>query len=402
MDSGALQQKTEPTEPTKIWTKPFVSLFFANLAFNLGMAMSNSLISVYANSLGATASTIGILMATFTVSSVLLRLVSSPIMDTYNRKYIVVFAALTLAIAFFGFSLSKNVPTMILFRLLQGTGMAFGNACCLAMVSEILPKDRYSSGIGYFSLALTMCLAAGPAIGITLASWVGYNMAFATNAVIMLLSAFLTIQIKSDFKRVKKLKLTVNNILAREAFLPSFMMLLLTTGNGTVSSFLIIFAGNRGIASSISLYFVTNALVMLIARPLVGKLIDRIGVVKVIVPAFLCNVLSFILIASAHTLPAFLLAAAVSALGQGSCQPAMMALSMKSVPVQRRGVASSTNYIGMDLGSLIGPVLAGNVAQAFGFVTMWHVMIAPFVVGLASMLLFRKSFTRIEKNFAQK
>ena len=390
-------------EPTKIWNRTFISLFFANLAFNLGLSMSNSLISVYVNSMGAADSTIGMVMASFTISSILMRLVSSPIMDTYNRKYIVVCAATTLAVAFFGFSISKDIPTLMAFRLLQGAGMAFGNACCLAMVSEALPKDKYNSGIGYYSLAQVMCQAVGPMVGLTLSGIpsIGYSGTFAINGGVMLLAAFLALMIKVNFKRTKKLKISFNNIIAKEALLPTAMMFLLATGGGAVGSFLIIFAKAQGITTNIGLYFTTSAVMMLITRPFVGRLIDKFGIVNVLVPALFCNVLSFVIISYSTSMLGFLLAAVISAFGQGACQPAIMALSMKTVTNDRRGAASSTNYIGMDMGVMVGPVVAGNVAEAFGYVAMWRIMTIPFFVGMAFMLIFRKVFSGIEKKFAQ-
>ena len=393
------EQAVTRQEPQKIWNKMFISLFFTNLALNMGMFMSSSLLSVYINSLGAQASTIGMVMGAFTISSISLRLVSAPVMDTYNRKYIVGFASVLLATAFFGFSMSKNIPGLVLFRVVQGAGMAFGNACCLAMVSETLPRDKYSRGLGYYSLAQTMCQATGPLVGLTLAGWVGYSMTFAITAVVMLVSALLAFQIKNEFKQTKKLKLTFNNIFAKEALLPASIIFVLVIGGSAVNSFVVIFAGNQGVTSNIGLYFTTTAAMMLITRPLVGKLTDRFGIVKILIPALLCNVLSFFIISGSSTLISFLLAALISAFGQGACHPAMLALSMKSVPNDRRGAASSTNYIGQDLGVMAGPVIAGNIAQAFGYVTMWHVMTIPFVLGMVLVFVCRHRISRIEKNF---
>ena len=400
MNSESLESALDPQGPSKIWTKMFISLFFTNLAFNLGLAMSNSLLSVYVDSLGASPFAIGMVMGTFTISSVLLRLISAPIMDTYNRKYIVVFAALLLAVAFYGFSISRTIPALLGFRLVQGAGMAFGNACCLAMVSEAVPKDKYSSGIGYYSLAQTICQAIGPSVGLQLIGWIGFSATFTFNAVTMLVSAFLALQLKTEFKQTKKLKLTFNSIIAMEAVLPAIIIFALSMGNSAVNSFLIIFAGQRGVSANIGLYFTTTAGMMLLSRPLVGRLTDRFGTVKVLIPALFCNVLSYFIISASSTLWGFLIAAFISAFGQGACQPVIMALSMKVVPNDRRGAAISTNYIGMDLGALAGPVLAGNIAQAVGYAPMWRIMSFPFFIGMALILMFRSAVANIEKKFA--
>ena len=399
MNSESLEQPAEQQGPTKIWNKVFISLFFTSMAFNLGMSMSNSLLSVYVDSLGASASSVGMVMGTFTISSVALRFISAPIMDTYNRKHIVAFAAILVSIAFYGFSMSSDVPTLMAFRLVQGAGMAFGNACCMAMVSEAIPRDKYGSGIGYYSLAQTICQAVGPQVGLTLAAWTNYNIVFIVTGSTMLISVVLAMQIKVDFKRTKKLKMSLNNIIAKESVLPAALMFLLAMGGGVVGSFLIIFSGKQGAESNIGLYFTTTAIVMLVTRPLVGKLVDKYGATKIVIPALFFNGLSLFVISCSKSLLGFLIAAVIAAVGRGAAQPAFMSLSMKSVPSDRRGAASSTNYIGLDLGGLVGPVIAGNIIEAFDYVAMWRVMIVPSVVGMVLMYATRRIIARIEKNF---
>jgi MFS family permease len=95
----------------------------------------------------------------------------------------------------------------------------------------------------------------------------------------------------------------------------------------------------------------------------------------------------------------FLVAAAGNAFGFGAVQPALQSLVMKSVPPERRGSASSTNYIGMDSATLVGPIVAGVVAQAFGYPAMWLVMILPSIIGVVFVIAFRNNINRLESDF---
>ena len=395
----------EPPEPSHelqeqktIWNKSFVSLFFTSMALNMGMFMTNSILSIYANSLGATESTIGLLMGGFAITSIVFRVISAPLMDTYNRKYIVASATFILFIAFFGFSIAKSVHMLFVFRLLQGCAMAFGNACCLAMVSDMLPKEKYASGIGYYSLAQVVCQAAGPSFGLFMVGAFGFPVTFAVTAVVMLIAAFLALQIKNNFIRTKKLEFSLKSIVAKDAALPALMMLMLSAGASSVSYFLILFSETRGVPN-IGLFFTVLALVMLLSRPLAGKLDDRYGSVKTTVPALFCAIASFYMIGSSWTLFAFLISAAVYALGFGASSIAAQALAMKSVPGERRGAASSMYYVGMDLGYLFGAMICGNIAQSFGYVAMWYTTPAFFFIIVMLMLIFRGTIKRVEKGF---
>ena len=95
-----------------------------------------------------------------------------------------------------------------------------------------------------------------------------------------------------------------------------------------------------------------------------------------------------------------LLAAFINAFGYGAVQPMLQSLCMKSVPNERRGSASGTNYIGMDSATIIGPYVCGVVAKVFGYTPiMWVVMTIPIFAGMIATFVLRKPIGRIEQNF---
>jgi MFS family permease len=67
-----------------------------------------------------------------------------------------------------------------------------------------------------------------------------------------------------------------------------------------------------------------------------------------------------------------------------------MAVSMKSVPMERRGAASCTTYIGQDIGNLAGPALAGALVESLGYVAMWRIMIIPICLAILIGFFSRK------------
>lgn len=92
--------------------------------------------------------------------------------------------------------------------------------------------------------------------------------------------------------------------------------------------------------------------------------------------------------------------AVINATGYGAVQPALQSLCMKSVPSEKRGSASSTNYIAQDGSTIIGPRLCGEVATNFGYTPlMWNVMAVPIVFGAVITFIFQKKINVIENNF---
>ena len=96
------------------------------------------------------------------------------------------------------------------------------------------------------------------------------------------------------------------------------------------------------------------------------------------------------------------MAAFISAFGYGACQPALNALSMRMVPNDKRGAASCTNYIGTDLGQLLGPTLGGFIVSIVGYSAMWSVMTVSMYCGVMIIILFRNRITAFDKAFKSK
>ena len=94
---------------------------------------------------------------------------------------------------------------------------------------------------------------------------------------------------------------------------------------------------------------------------------------------------AFVLIATARSLPVFLIAAVLYGMGYGGLQPILQAWCYKRETPERRGVASSTFFIGLDAGTGIGATVAGLVAQFLSYRQMYAFMLLPIA---CSMLIY--------------
>jgi MFS family permease len=382
--------------PSKICNAAFLSVFAANMLMYAGIQMTNSLLGKYAYSLGASGTVIGLVTGLFAVTALGGKIFSAPAIDTFNRKYILAGALFVAGLAMFGYSFSKTISFLVFFRLFQGAGQAFTVTCCLALASDALPQDKIGEGLGYFSLAQAVCQAAVPALGLKLADYTGYSFTFALSGLLLFTGAIAALRIKTPFVRTKKFKISPDNIIAREALLPALIMFFLSMGFYNITSFLAVYGEYRGTGSNIGYFFTVYALSMLVSRPLTGKLSDKYGHVKILIPAMFCFVISFFMISYSRTLIMFLAAGFVSAFGYGACFPAVQALCIKMVPRERRGAGSCTNYIGNDVGNLIGPVIAGSVVESFGFEKMWRFMTLPVFLAMVIVFVFRKRITEAD------
>lgn len=395
--------------PKTIWNGMFLSIFFANMALNLGQQMSNSLLSLYAKSLGSPADQIGQLMSMFAITALIFRFVSGPAMNAFNRKRLVGMAMSLMAIAYLGFSFAPKIAPVIgveaitilkVFRLIQGIGNAFGNACCLTIVADTLPKDKFTTGMGYYSVAQVVSQAIGPTVGVFLRDVLGgYNNAYIVIFCVMCVAIFTSTRVKLAPRKIIPFNLRLSNMVAKEALIPASITFLIAMGFTSINAFMLVYAEERGISHG-SWFFTVYAVALLATRPMVGKLTDKHGFVKIAIPSVFMTACSLVLIGIAPNTIVLLIAAFINAFGYGAVQPMLQSLCMKSVPNERRGSASGTNYIGMDSATIIGPYVCGIVADTFGYKpVMWVVMTIPILAGMIAIFVLRKPIQRIETNF---
>ncbi len=373
----------------RIWNAVFISAFLVNMMIQFCVQTMNTLVGKFANYLGATATVVGLVSSLFALTALVFKLVSAPMIDTFHRKYVLLGAMGVTFLAMVCYSFSHSIQLLIVARLLQGTGQAFTTTCCLTIASDSLPEKKMGTGIGYFALGAAIVQSFAPTVGLKLFDLIGYNQTFAVLAGVMLMAMIYACTMRIEHREGKKFSLSLQSVIAKEAVVPAALLFFLSMSSCVVNAFLVIFAEERGVMD-IGYFFTVMAITMFVTRPLIGRLADKLGSAKVIIPGLLCYAASFLLISFSHSLPMFLLAAFVSAFGYGGCQPAIQAMAMRAVPTERRGAASCTSYIGTDLGNLVGPVIAGAVVEAFGYTNMWRIMILPMVCAGAVMLSFRR------------
>ena len=411
-----MREKVQPQEefenwspPEKLWNPMFLSIFCVNLFFQMGQQMSNSLLSLYAKSTGAPADQIGQLMSMFAVTALIFRFIAGPAMNSFSRKKLVAMSTLIMTTAYLGFSFSPRiaqalgmevVSVMKLFRLFQGIGNAFGNGCCLTIVADTLPRDKFTTGMGYYACAQVIAQSIGPTVGVFLRDLVGYNTVYIIFACIMTGAFFATQIIKPAPQKRLPFRLKLDNIIAKECLVPAFTTFLVGMGFTSINAFMLVYAEERGISGG-SLFFTVYALTLLMTRPAVGKLTDKHGFVKIALPGLMMTAISLVLIGISSNLFMLLFAAFVNAFGYGAVQPMLQSLCMKAVPQERRGSASSTNYIFYDSATIIGPTVCGIVADTLGYTpVMWVVMAVPVVCAVVFAFACRKRITQIETDFA--
>lgn len=383
----------------KIWSKDFVTIFIVSFVMSMGQFMMNTLIPKYAYQLGGAASVVGMVTGMFAVTALGIRPLAGPAMDYFKKNRILSLSIGLITVAFVVYGFAKSIPMLIAARLIHGIGIGVSAPLSLALVSNILPPGKMASGLGVFGLGSAIATAIGPSIGLKLADVIGYNSTFFVCTGLMGTCFFLSLCVMADApNRTGRFSISLKQIVTPEIILPTLVIFFEVVAFSSINAFIAIFGGLTGV-KDIGLYFTANAVCLIFIRPFSGRFADKYGPDKTIIPGLVIFAFALVLTSFCRTLPMFILAGAVSALGFGISEPIIQAMNMQLVPKERRGAAGNTNFMGVDIGFLVGPTVAGFVItqvqkvtgnELLAFSVMYRVMVLPTAIALILFLLIRK------------
>lgn len=390
----------------KLFTKGYWLMILTSLATAMGYSMVSTLISSYAVGLGAGLSMAGTVAGVFSMAALLSRPVGGLSCDLFNKRTICIVATAAICLCFAGYAYSANIATMILFRVLHGIAFGISGTANLALVSEIIPEERMGEGLGYFGLGQIMSQVCGPVIGVILKEQIGFRNLFLLIAALSALAIFVLLAYHyeppalTQVQRQARTRISFRNLVAGECLVYALIAGMFSLANGVVSSFLVLVGEERGIPS-ISLFFTFNAAILFLVRMLMGKVADKSPLSLIVSLSLVMSAASMGVLAKAWVLPLVLVAAALKAFGQGAGQISLQSACIRRVDAARIGIATSTYYIGADLGNSVGPTLGGWISDSFGYAAMFYCVGALMLLSMLIFFFYQRRISRAQKDAVQ-
>lgn len=342
--------------------------------FGSGVAgyMTVPLVAKYVMTFGADITTASAVSGILSLVAMFMCPVAGVLSDRINKKKLLIITEAAYAVCLGLHAFARSLIALLLLRAVTGIFFSLSNVLTIAYASSYIPKSRMGEGLGYFGLVVPLVQAAGPSIGLGLRDSIGYEAVF-TGAAIAALAAMICVAVlpyNAPEPSGQKKTLKFNDIFAVRFIWLMLLTALFSSANGLISTYLDILASERSI-TNISIFFTVFSVVLIIFKPLTGKLLDSRGMYLVIIPAVVFASLGMFFVGIASSLWVMLIAAVCKALGQGAGTPTIQAHAVKMLDKSHSGVAVSTIQIGQSLGNSIAPVLGSFLVKPFGYTTMF-------------------------------
>ncbi len=320
-------------------------------------------------------------------SAVILRPLSGLAIDSLGRKTVLITSVALFAVAGAILPLGLAIPGLIGVRILQGLAWSGVPPATNTIASELIPASRRGEGLGYASTTRNLGIALGPAIGLYLAEDIGFWAAFVLSTVLAFAALGVGFKVHSPYEPPAGAKIwSFRRLIEPRALLPASISGLMNFVVSGMITFVPLDAKERNIGSTIT-FFVAISLLLMIIRPIIGGLSDRLprrG--ALLIPGLVFVALSVLTLAFIETVWTLPLAALFWAVGFGTAQPVLRAMFLDRVPRNRWGSANATNMMLYDLGHATGPLVLGFIAEKFTLpMSFGFSALAPFI---AILLIF--------------
>lgn len=307
--------------------------------------------------------------------------------DKIPYKFSGVIGAVIHAGSFLMYLQADGFGSVMLARCLQFAAFGFILNAALS-IAACVKKEWRSAAMTLYGLGPALSYFTGPQLGTTIAQNAGYGLVFKACAVIAIITAVVflfidNVKMEVDPDAPKKVAFGFEKT-AMPGFILGFLILqIVFIGQAYATVSLL----ERGIAQA-ALFWTVGAVVNIIARLFLTKIIDKIGINKTFYCTIILLLLAVICIATASNIGIVMLAAVCWGIGYNGTQACVMSVSVLRATPERLGQANSTHQMGHNASQIVWSPVAGIIIAALGYQKMFLVMLIPMLAGVVFYLTY--------------
>jgi MFS family permease len=376
--------------------KLFTARFFVMCGFSFTVFLSAFQLLPTApfriRDLGGTTFASGLFLGFMTYASAFSAPFTGAIADRIGRRRTLQIASGAITLFSIGYAATSSVGVMLALVVVHGVFWSGLMSASAAYLTSLLPEHRRAEGIAYWGLSSVAAIAVAPPLAFWLLQQGGWMWVCVSCGALNLLMGVIAWRLEEGdgVPARGQPDARVASVLEWRVLVLSLTLFLYSFGYGGITSFSAVYADALGVSPK-SIYLTTLAVVMLLTRPLSGRLADRIGYRRVFVPCLAFISCGLALLALSGTLASIVASAIVFGIGFGTAYPVFVAYVMHDVDPARRAAAFGAILAAFDTGLGTGSTTVGWLIQRFGFPTGFGTAAALSAIALPYFLLVDRS-----------
>ncbi|MGH7231012.1 MAG: MFS transporter [Nitrospiraceae bacterium] len=367
---------------------------FSFISYNL---IRMPVLALFAQSLGAGPEAIGLIVSVSTLTGVFLKLPSGALSDIYGRRILMRVGVVAFGLPPFVYPFITDLDSLTGLRFVHGLATAIFAPSALATVAELY-RERRGAALGTYTACTQTGALLGPVLGGWLAHAAGFPATFVTAGILGCLGLLLFYSLRLNPPAPRSTEKGIGPVLADMwkgfRIVASNLRVLVTSAtdaakmiaNGALMAFLPIYGLSVGLnPGEVGLLFGIQGITSFLAKPIMGRVSDRVGRRPLIVLGLLICAITFVLIPYTAALPVLLVLAAGFGFGEAVVSSSTSALVADLSELKTLGAGMGMQGTIMDIGHASGPLLAGVLIASTSYPVAFAVIAA---IQLAAAGLF--------------
>jgi MFS family permease len=379
------------TEPASIWTRAFALLCLAEFLGYAQHFVLQPTFPLYITHLGGSPLIVGLVIASFGVTSVISRPIIGYWADRWSVTGVMILGLLTQSLGNLICFIPVAGATMA-GNGLRGIGWSGMNTGGYTLLATAAPADRRGEASGYYGGVQSTATILFPAVALWIidAPHGGFNAVFFVAMVLALIGAAAAYLLAREVpQRTQRAETETSeswwreiiNIFDRHILLAAMLLFTLNISLPCLSSYVVLYARELGI-SHFGWYYVAIGVTSTFGRPLLGRISDKIGCGRSLMVAFGLETIALLIMPTVTNLAALIVGGALWYLGSAIGGAQILALAMEQAPAERRGRAMASFSVSFPLSNGTGALLNGLVVDLAGYRWMYVTAALMCAVGL--------------------
>lgn len=381
----------------KLWTRNFTLIGIANLLMAIAFYFLLPTLPIYLKeTLKATSSQVGLVLAFYTIAALLIRPFVGFTIDSIGRKFIYLLSFIVFSSLFIGYIFAISIGLMIIVRFLHGLTWGSLSTTGSTIAVDFIPASRRGEGISLFGLSMTIAMAIGPLIALTILDKADYLWVFVTATFISIAGLILALMIRfPEYKpNHQNHSFSLKKLVEKNSILLSLNVLIVTITYGGILSFSSLYGKEIGVENS-GLFFLLLACGIGFSRFFSGTIFDRVGPFRIVIIGMILLIVGFPILFFIPNSLGFHVSAVIIGLGFGIIMPTFQAMINNLVTPHRRGAANSTYFTCFDLGIGFGMMLTGFISEHIGLGEAF--LISSAIIASALVLFISSSYVQYKR-----
>lgn len=373
-------------EMKSLWNRYFIAISIGNFfQFMTFQALLATLPLFVLEKLNGNENQIGFIMASFMIGSIMVRPFAGKWLHKLGKKRMLFFSLFLFLLATLSYLWVHDFYILLLIRIVHGLSFGIASTASATLAVDYIPLRKRGEGMGYFSASVSLAMVIGPFLGLMLIDSFSFTFLFSICILFSFISFGSVLFLKEHMSKTESNHFSskgIHSFFEANAIPIALSACFLSFVFGGVNSFISVYAKDLHMPKMASYFFMTYAIVVLVFRPIVGKLFDRFGGNYIIYIGSAFFFTGILCLSQSSSPFSFILSSVFIGCGFGSITPSLQTLAILSASTERVGLATATYFCFFDFGLGLGSILLGSIASHTSFPSMYLFSSFFIVIGI--------------------